>query len=184
MLAYVRGFVVLFVLLALLLYLPPGGSYQKYIRFFAELILVFGVLSPVLSIVCDSEMFLELIAYEEFVGGLSEMTRDMERMEYLHADYYRQEYENAIALDVEEIVRSHGFVSQETKVDMSGNYEVERIQLWVTGEKEQRIVIREVGLREEEGGEPDAVYAGLRQDLSAYYRLDASQIEIHGAGAG
>ncbi len=31
--AYMRGFVILFVLLVLLSYLPPGKQYRKYIRF-------------------------------------------------------------------------------------------------------------------------------------------------------
>ena len=35
--AYMRGFVILFVLLVLLSYLPPGKQYRKYIRFYAQL---------------------------------------------------------------------------------------------------------------------------------------------------
>lgn len=33
--AYMRGFVILFVLLVLLSYLPPGKQYRKYIRFYS-----------------------------------------------------------------------------------------------------------------------------------------------------
>ena len=36
--AYMRGFVILFVLLVLLSYLPPGKQYRKYIRFYAQLL--------------------------------------------------------------------------------------------------------------------------------------------------
>ena len=38
--AYMRGFVILFVLLVLLSYLPPGKQYRKYIRFYAESVTV------------------------------------------------------------------------------------------------------------------------------------------------
>ena len=44
--AYVRGFVILFVLLVLLSYLPPGKQYRKYIRFYAQLLMVLAALRP------------------------------------------------------------------------------------------------------------------------------------------
>lgn len=64
MVAYVRGFIVLFVVLTILLHLPPQENYRKYIRFFTELILTLALLTPVLSVFCDSAEFLELIEYE------------------------------------------------------------------------------------------------------------------------
>jgi len=44
--AYMRGFVILFVLLVLLSYLPPGKQYRKYIRFYAQLLMVLAALRP------------------------------------------------------------------------------------------------------------------------------------------
>lgn len=185
MLAYVRGFIVLFVLLTVLLYLPPGKSYQKYIRFFAEMILTFSILSPVLSIFCDSEEFLELIEYEEFTDSLSEISRDAQKIEYMNNDYYLEKYETAIEQDVERIAGQYGFAVREANVELTEEYTVEKIQLWITEQGEERIVVEKIVLdQEEEEVESDAIYAGLMQELSDYYQLDESMIEIRYAKAG
>lgn len=185
MLSYVRGFIVLFVLLTLLLYLPPGKSYQKYIRFFAEIILTLGILSPVLSVFCDSEEFLELIEYEEFTDGLSEISRDTQRMEYINNSYYLEKYESAIEEDVKRIAEQYGFVVQEANVTLSREYTVEKIQLWLTSQTKERIVVEKIVLKEqEEQIGTDAVYAGLKQELSDYYQLDGAMIEIQYTGNG
>lgn len=185
MLSYVRGFIVLFVLLTLLLYLPPGKSYQKYIRFFAEIILTLGILSPVLSVFCDSEEFLELIEYEEFMESLSEISRDTQKIEYINNDYYLEKYESAIEEDVSGIAEQYGFTVQEAKVDLSREYTVDKIQLWLTDRIEERIVVERIVPKEQEDETgTDAAYAGLRQKLSEYYQLDAAMIEIQYARNG
>lgn len=181
MLAYVRGFIVLFVLLTLLLYLPPGKSYQKYIRFFAELIMTLGILSPVLSVVCDSDEFLKQVEYEEFMENLSELSRDADRIAYINNDYYLAEYENAIEMDVEQIAEEYGFSAQDVKVHMTENYTIDEMRLWLTDQSGDVIVIGEIVPEdggEEEEEEDDAVYAGLKQELSEYYQLEPSRIEI------
>lgn len=178
MLAYVRGFITLFVLLTLLLYLPPGKSYQKYIRFFAELILTLSIISPVMSVICDSDEFLELIEYEEFTENLSEISKDMQRIEYLHSDYYLEEYETAIEEDVKRIAEGYGFSVKEARVHMTEDYTVDKIQLWVTDQSGEQIVIGKIVLDEGTKTQTDAVYAGLIQELSDYYHLDSSKIEI------
>lgn len=182
MLAYVRGFITLFVLLTMLLYLPPGKSYQKYIRFFAELILTLSIISPVMSVICDSDEFMELIEYEEFTENLSEISKDMQRIEYLHNDYYLEEYENAIAEDVRQIAgrvaEGYGFSVKEAKVHMAEDYTVDAIQIWMTDQGGEEIVIGKIVLQEGTKLGTDAVYAGITQELSDYYQLDPSKIEI------
>lgn len=181
MLAYMRGFIVLFVLLTLLLYLPPGKSYQKYIRFFAELIMTLGILSPVLTVVCDSEEFLKLVEYEEFSENLSELSRDAERIAYINNDYYLEEYENVIEADVGRIAEQYGFSVQDAEVHMTEDYAIDEMQLWITDQGGDNIVIGEILLEdgnEEEPEEEHAVYAGLERELSEYYQLEPSRIKI------
>lgn len=177
MLVYIKEFVSLFVLLALLIYLTPQKHYQKYIRFFAELILTVGILSPALALFGGSEKFLDLIAYEEFEAGLSEFTRDMERMEYIHQDAYIGEYEEALAEDVTQIAGDYGFAVREASVRLGEDYTVKEIVLILAESEERRVVIGEIVL-EEEDVELSAVYAGLVQKLSDYYKVDSSQIKI------
>lgn len=183
MLAYVKGFLVLFVILTLLLYLPPGKSYQKYIRFFTELILTIGLLSPVLSVVFDSEEFLALIAYEEFAGNLSEVSKDMQRVEYMHKDYYRKEYEKAIGEDVklmaEPVAEKYGFTVREAAVHMTKEYAIDEITLWIVNQGEERIMIDEITLSD--GGnrtELGTVYESIAQEVANYYQVEFQAVRI------
>lgn len=177
--AYVRGFIALFLLLTALLHLPPQESYQKYIRFFAEFILTLALLTPVLSIVCDSEKFLRLIDYEEFTEELGEVSKDMQQMEYLYGDYHKAAYEEAIAEDVKRIAEGHSFFVQEVSAELSEEYTVERIFLRVTEEEQERVIVERVVLeqaaREENG---NIICEKLRQELMEFYHLDETKIEI------
>ncbi len=161
MTAYVKSFLVLFVLLALLLYLPPGRRLQKYIRFFAGLILMMGLLSPALSFFFDSEAFLQMIRYEEFAEELAGISRDMERIEYVEEDYMIEQYERAIAEDVMQLAGQYGYEASDARVRLTGAYEVAQIELWISkagaeneGQTAGGIVIGEIVLGGEEADRP------------------------------
>lgn len=160
MVAYVRGFIVLFVVLTILLHLPPQENYRKYIRFFTELILTLALLTPVLSVFCDSAEFLELIEYEAFTEELSMASEDMEHIEYLYGDYHREAYEDAIGEDVRRIAEGYHFSVQDVVVELSEEYEVEYIALQISGEGEA------------------SVSRELKAELRGYYQLEEKEIEI------
>lgn len=151
MLTYIKGFVTLFVLLAVLIYLTPQNRYQKYIRFFTELILTAGILSPLLSLFGGNEKFLNQIAYEEFEAEFLETTKDLERMEYVHQDVYIQEYEEAIANDVVQIAKDYGFAAQRSTVHLGEDYSVEEITIWLAEAREKRIAVEPILLEDTRG---------------------------------
>lgn len=189
MLSYVRGFIVLFVLLALLLYLPPGKSYQKYIRFFAQLLLVLSILSPLLSIICGSDEFMNRVAYEEFTENLAELSRDTKKIEYMQNDYYREKYEQVIAENVQhtagEMLGEYGLYAKGVTVQMGEDYMIEEIDIRLVKGNENDITVGEILLSGEEAGkESDAVYAGLKQKLADYYQIEESRIYIEYAKEG
>lgn len=185
MLSYIRGFIVLFVLLALLLYLPPGKEYQKYIRFFAQLLLVLSILSPFLSIICGDEEFMDKIAYEEFMENLDELSRDTQKIEYMQNDYYREQYEFAAAQDVKQIagqeLSEYGLCAQDVAVRMGEDYTIEEISVQIKKRDADDITVGEIlisGDEEGKGEEDEAVYAVLRQKLARYYQMEESKIKI------
>lgn len=178
---YIKGVLALFVLLMLLLYLVPGDGFKKYIRFFGEIVLTIGFLSPVLHVIYDSDKFLALIDYEQFSEQISELSRDMERVEYIQNNYYLEEYEMAIAGDVTRITEQYGFIVKEVKVNLSEAYTLDSIYLSLTEQEAGGIAIERVWLDEEEGvGSELEIYAELRAELMEYYQLDETAITIQG----
>lgn len=176
---YMKGVLALFVLLMLLLYLVPGDSFKKYIRFFGEIILAVGFLSPVLKIVCDSDKFLALIDYEQFSEQMSELSRDMERVEYIQKDYYMEKYEAALAGDVTRIARQYGFAVREVKVEMNEEYTLDTIYLSVTEQGTDGIEIEQVWLEGKNAEEDEAeICADLKKELAEYYQLEENAITI------
>ena len=77
--AYMRGFVILFVLLVLLSYLPPGKQYRKYIRFYAQLLMVLAALRPLFVLFGGKDTFYEKMAYAQCMEKLSEFSRDTQK---------------------------------------------------------------------------------------------------------
>ena len=64
--SYLKSYVILFLVLTILLEMVPKAGMQKYIRFFSQMILVFGLLYPVLGWMGESDAFLEKIEYQSF----------------------------------------------------------------------------------------------------------------------
>ena len=175
---YIRGFLALIILMTVLLHLPSGKNYQKYIRFFAELIMTLALLSPILRIFYDSEEFLEMVAYEAFVEELEMVSMDMEQVEYLHSDYHRESYEEAIAMDVRRIVEEYPLEVEAVKVNLSEDYYVERICLQLTDAGQEMIEVGRITLQEANEERETAAVVQLRQELMDLYELEDSQIEI------
>ncbi|MDD6056716.1 MAG: stage III sporulation protein AF [Clostridiales bacterium] len=181
---YIKGFLILTVLMTLLLYLTPGEKFKKYICFFAELLLTIGLLSSVFSYFYGSEAFLEQIEYEAFQAKLSELSKDMEKIEYSNVDYYRKEYEIAIAEDASRLANSaaegYGYEVESSAVRLSEDYELLelRVQLKKQGEKG---LIDEIRIGEEENGSVQGeklLKEELLRRLSEYYHIKTEQIQI------
>lgn len=178
MLGFIRGFIALFVLMTIFIYLVPGDNFKKYIRFFSEIILAIGFLYPVLSIVCDNDQFLQNIQYEEFMVNLSETSRSAERIEYVQNDYYIREYENAVAEDVKRIAQQYEFGVSDVEIHLTEQYTIERIRLAITNQSEPEIVIGKISIEEGETEDREGVYTELKQELAEYYQVDEARIEI------
>lgn len=178
---YVKGLIVLFVVLTILLHLPTQENYRKYIHFFAELILTMALLSPVLSVFYDSDEFLQLIEYEAFEEELAMVSEDMEHIEYLYEDYHREKYAQVIAEGVKQIAEGYDFCVQEVEVELSEDYKVKHMTMCISENEENLIAIEVVKVAGTEEKTADTnVFAdrGLKAELARYYQLEEKEIEI------
>ena len=177
MASYVKGFLVLFVLVSVLLHLPPGKTYQKYIRFFSQFILTLALLAPVLRFFGDKDAFLELIAYEKFTEELAAI-RDMKQVEYLYSDYHKEAYEDAIAEDVGRIAESHCLRCKAARSVFPRNMRW-NVFLLSLEKKMRRYVISGILLKDNVSGETEGDYfLELKKELTEFYGIDASKITI------
>lgn len=185
---YIRGFLALFILMTMLLHLIPGESMKKYIRFFAEIVLVAGFLTPILSLFYDSEEFLRKIDYETFTENISQISMDMQRVEYMQADYYRKEYETAIAEDVwqmaDTIAAVYGYEVSDVSVRLTEDYKMDVIQMSFDRADSENIFIDEIVLGDDSGdrgretGGDERMTKELKKQLTEYYQTQEDRITV------
>lgn len=180
-LEYLKGFLVLFLLLTILVNMVPKESYRKYIRFFSQMILAFGIFYPLFGYLCDEDELLEQIQYETFVEGLTETARDNERISYLQNEFYVEEYEKAIAMDAGTLAEECGYTVEEAAVDLSDDFEIEQIRLVLLQTGKEEIVIGEIQMEpetEKTDQTEDEKYQLLKEKLIHYYQLTEEQLFI------
>lgn len=180
-LSFLKGFLALFLILNILVNMVPKEGYQKYIRFFTQMILVFGICYPILKYVGKEDTFLETIQYETFMEGLTETARNQERIEYQANDEYIDAYEKSIALDVTGIAEQYGYNVVSVQVEMTESYEISHIFLEVNEEAEDAIVIGKIVIDEDDKvavQTEDEKYQELKKSLIQYYQLTEEQLDI------
>ncbi len=118
-LEYVKGFLVLFLLIKVLLYFVPKNVFRKYISFFSGVILVIGLLQPVLRIFGQEEKILQKLQYEQWEEEILQITAGadalMEEGEQFLTNYYSEPTEKQIEIEgiqIEDVV-----IEKETQDD-------------------------------------------------------------------
>ncbi len=187
MTAYMRGVVVLFVLLALLSYLPPGKQYRKYIRFYAQLLMVLAVLSPLFALFGGRDTFYEKMAYAQCMEKLSELSHDTQRIAYLNQDRYRTEYENVIAENirgkVDDMLREYGLGTESVTVELGEDNIMQEICIYITDESADTISVGRISVPDAaEAGEEQEVCGKVKEELAAYYGIEDSGIRVDYVG--
>ena len=186
MVGFIRSFLVLFIIVMLLLQLVSGEKMKKYICFFSRLILSLGFLYPVLSFFYDSDAFLEKVQYETFTENLTEISKDVSRLAYLQNDYYLEKYEEAVEQDVyriaENCAESYGLIVGEVKVELSGDYTIEEMEVILKEKGERGIEIESVMIEEGKKQGNKVICENLKEKLEDYYQLEETEVYVSYAG--
>lgn len=189
-LEWMKGIVILFVVMSALMYLVPKAQYKKYIQFFLEMVLVIAVIGPISRVVYASEDFEKKIHYSEFWQEMENVQKDIGRMEFFQSDYYKKEYEAAIEMDIRQMMSGEDYGIEEIDVKLNENYELESVTMVIaraSPEKSQGntwgisdIQIEEIGegqsLAERTILEQGALE--LKREVQDFYRLTDEQIFI------
>lgn len=161
---YVKGAVILFLLLSIFVELVPENSCRKYVRFFAQFILVLSLVSPFFSGNGKESEFMKSVRYESFLQNVEEARLNAEKMASQSDKDYMKEYEEkALAEDVRQLAEENDFTVKEIVAEMTESYQIERIYMKIAEPEEKKT---------ETGKET------LKKKLIGYYQLREDQIEI------
>lgn len=188
-LEWMKGIVILFVVLSALMYLVPKAQYKKYIQFFMEMVIVIAVISPISKVIYASEDFEEKIQYSQFWQEMENVQMDVEKMDFIQSDYHRAEYEAAIEEDIRLMAEGKEYEIGQIDAALSEKYELESVTMVVKMEKEKNEErgweVEDISVDTIGGGESLAEKAILEQGLSelkkeirSFYQLEEEQIVI------
>ena len=161
---YVKGVVILSLLLSIFVELVPENSCRKYVRFFAQFILVLSLVSPFFSGDGKESEFMKSVRYESFLQNVEEARLNAEKMvSQSDKDYMKEYEEKALAEDVRQLAEENDFTVREIVAEMTESYQIDRIYVRIAEPEEKNT---------ETGKET------LKEMLIGYYQLHEDQIEI------
>lgn len=115
-LAYIKGFLTLFLLIKVLLYFVPKKVFGKYIAFFSGVILVIGLLYPVMQFFGQEKFVLERLQQEDWMEQLHEILQEADEVEENGKEFLKETYMYAEEEVVETIVIENVEIDEKTQV--------------------------------------------------------------------
>ena len=144
---WMKCLAVFYILLSTILHLVPTGQYERYVRFFMGLLLIFMLCTPVFSILGKCGEITE--SFRQFYQT-EENYRTEEELENLQEVYLENGYEEEIGKKILENLQEKGIDALQVEVNIEG--EKLRVTVWMRekADEEQERGIKDV-LREEWG---------------------------------
>ena len=173
---WVRNLVCFYILLTVVLHLLPRENYQKYVRFFAGILLTILVASPILSLIGNEETLRTKISQAGFFQDMDNLKQDTEYLEDTQKQVYLREYEQAVGMDVSRMAEEKQLVAEQVEVHLSEDYQVESIEMTVTLGEDDSVFVQKASFPDDSREYP-GVYE-LKQELMEFYRLKEEQITI------
>ncbi len=182
--------------------LLPNKKYEKYIRFFAGMVLILLVLKPVtggLRLENTMAYYFESISIKKEAG---ELKGEISKMEDKRLKSLISGYEEAVETDLASMAETAGFGWKEIRAEIDRDQEsstfchVLRVYLVLTVKEEQgetggvvpvekietveevKITEKETKRSEERRQEENLQLSGLRRRIGEYYDLEEQDIEI------
>ena len=145
---WIRNLAVFYIFFTAVLNLIPDQKYEKYVRFFMGLLLIFMMSTPIFSILGKGS---ELT--ESFLDNFSEENREKELREFQNIQkvYLEKGYELELEQKIRETLEKRGIEVYKVKVNIEGE---ETVEEW--GLKENRICIQIVRNESGKMGNPVA----------------------------
>ncbi|MDO4327040.1 MAG: stage III sporulation protein AF [bacterium] len=193
---WVQNIAYYMIFMTVVLSLLPAKQYEKYVRFFAGIILILLVIKPFLGGLRLEDEISHF--YQEF--SLKQDTAELEQkilgVEQQQKKMILAQYEAAVREDIRQMADSSGFSVRELEVSVceeegeDGFGKVERVRLLLRyvgmgmGNGQEMRAGQGMGMDVQTGGSPKRAEEGnraanqLRERIAQYYRLEVSYVEI------
>lgn len=175
--------------------LLPNKKYERYLKLFAGMILILLVLKPLTSSIRLEDTIAYYFESFTFKSESEDFKKEIMGMENQRLQQMINQYEKAVAEDVEAMAEEMGFSSNDTKITIEGNREHDNygkvilIRMGVSRQSEdtsneigniQGVEPVTIGLKQEAKSipAPDEGLNKLRRKVEEYYGLQTEDVEI------
>ena len=148
--SWIKCLAIFYILLTMLIHLVPTGKYQRYVRFFMGLLLIFMMSTPIFSILGKGS---ELT--ESFLDNFSEENREKELREFQNIQkvYLEKGYELELEQKIRETLEKRGIEIYKIKVNIEGEETQVKLTLKTEISQKERkelkdALVEEWGLKE------------------------------------
>lgn len=161
---WMKGFLILYLLLTILMQLAAVEEYKKYLRFLSGIILLLVLSSPLLRLLAGDSGLEILKSYDQFWEQLDAVSQETGDMQFLQDGWGRTAYEDAVAADMLSLAQQKGFPVSRVSVSLSETLKINQVTVWLELPHSQK-----QPLAKEE----------LEDFLTKTYQLELTQIMIY-----
>ena len=169
--------------------LLPNKKYEKYIRLFAGMVLILLVVKPLTGSLRLEDKISRYFESISFQNEADELKNDLIGMENIRLVKVIEQYQEAVAGDLEQMAQMEGFYPVSTSVTIEGDQEKEnfgqvtRISMTVSAETDPQETLVEPVKKVEIGDRDQVVKENtslntLRKRIEEYYGLEGTYVEI------
>lgn len=178
---WIKGIIILFILLKVLLYLTADSRYYRYLHFFSGMMILLAVLLPLMGEQGMGELLLDKLRGMELNEALYETNRQAGNIDFLGEEYYAAEYDRIIKACVEETAKEYGFEVKELHADVSQEGAVEQLIMSIQEDRAgSNITISDIVIDAADGENSayEYIYKDFRQELARTYGIAEEKIVI------
>ena len=165
--AWLRNMICFLCFFQVFLHLAPREQYRKYLKFFGDLLLVFLVIRPMVTVLGKGEELDQILRMQNLKGEYSELEMHMEGVEELRTGLVEKTFRWEIERQIREIPAAYGFSVLSMKVSFDEENRPEGISMKLLSEE-----------AEDEAGQMEKI----REELHDIYGMSRDRMEISTRG--
>ncbi|MBR1390013.1 MAG: stage III sporulation protein AF [Lachnospiraceae bacterium] len=142
LMTWLKGILILFVAGNLLIYLVQGKTYEKYIRFFFQMVLLFAVIAPAASLLQSRDNFFDRISFYEWKQELENERVDILQFQTEYDDDYRAKCEELLENEIRSFLKLHGWEVTKIQAVLTEDYSIEEVLVETEKEEEKQELFR------------------------------------------